>query len=176
MKLPYGNADFHRLITHGFTYVDRTRYVREVEELGENLLLVRPRRFGKSLWLSTLANWYDLRNAGEHRLLFAERDAERDRFRPASAHNYFVLNWNFSTVGTRGTRGPDIVDQLGRDLDDYVLATLEQFLSEYEDYLPPGVALARTPIRSLMRVLTAVRKTDYRLMLLIDEYDNFAND
>ncbi len=176
MKLPYGNADFHRLITHGFTYVDRTRYIREVEELGESLLFVRPRRFGKSLWLSTLANWYDLRTASEHQQLFGGRDAERDEHRPASAHNYFVLNWNFSNVGTRGSSGPDNVDQLVRDIDDYVLGTLEQFLSEYEDYLQPGVALARTPIRSLMRVLTAVRKTDYRLMLLIDEYDNFAND
>ncbi len=176
MKLPYGNADFHRLITHGFTYVDRTRYIREVEELGESLLFVRPRRFGKSLWLSTLANWYDLRTAGEHQRLFGGRDAERDEHRPASAHNYFVLNWNFSNVGTRGTRGPGSVDRLARDLDDYVLATLAAFALRYRDHLPLPVDLEGSPIRALTMLLAVIRESDHPLMLLIDEYDNFAND
>ncbi|MCP4658965.1 MAG: AAA family ATPase, partial [bacterium] len=176
MKLPYGNADFHRLITHGFAYVDRTRYIRQIEELGEQLLFVRPRRFGKSLWLNTLANWYDLRTAGEHEQLFGGRAADRDEHRPSSAHNYFVLNWNFSAVGTRGTRGPDSVDQLVRDLDDYVLGTIEAFISDYEDHLPPGVTVDGSPIRTLTRLLAAIRKARHPLLLLIDEYDNFAND
>ncbi len=66
MKLPYGVADFHSLRRDGELYVDRTRYVRTLEELGRALLFLRPRRFGKSLWLSVLANYYDLRTAGEH--------------------------------------------------------------------------------------------------------------
>jgi hypothetical protein len=176
MKLPYGNADYHRLITHGFAYVDRTRYIREVEELGENLLFVRPRRFGKSLWLSTLANWYDLRTADEHEALFGGRDAEKDEHRPATAHNYFVLNWNFSNVGTRGTRGPGNVDQLARDLDDYVLATLAAFVLRYRDHLPMPVDVEGSPIRVLTMLLAVIRESDHPLMLLIDEYDNFAND
>jgi len=53
---PYGLADYRTLIRDGFVYLDRTQHIREIEDLGRHLLFVRPRRFGKSLWLSTLAN------------------------------------------------------------------------------------------------------------------------
>jgi hypothetical protein len=71
MKLPYGVADFYSLRTEGQLYVDRTDRIRTLEELGKALLFLRPRRFGKSLWLSVLANYYDLRTAAEHESLFA---------------------------------------------------------------------------------------------------------
>ncbi len=70
MKIPYGVADFHRLRTRGQVYVDRTNRIPVIEELDDSLLFLRPRRFGKSLWLSTLANYYDLRTAAEHEVLF----------------------------------------------------------------------------------------------------------
>ncbi len=70
MKIPYGVADFHGLRTEGQVYVDRTDRIRTLEELGKALLFLRPRRFGKSLWLSVLANYYDLRTAEEHEVLF----------------------------------------------------------------------------------------------------------
>ena len=63
MKFPYGLADFTALIRGDYLYVDRTGYIRTFEEMGRSLLFVRPRRFGKSLWLHTLAAWYDVRNA-----------------------------------------------------------------------------------------------------------------
>ena len=66
MKIPYGVADFYRLRTRGQVYVDRTDRIATVEDLGDSLLFLRPRRFGKSLWLSTLACYYDLRLADEH--------------------------------------------------------------------------------------------------------------
>ncbi len=70
MKIPYGVADFYSLRTEESLYVDRTDRIAEVEDLGKALLFLRPRRFGKSLWLSTLATYYDLRHAGEHDRLF----------------------------------------------------------------------------------------------------------
>ncbi len=54
MKIPYGVADFERMRTGGYAYVDRTAYIREIEELADVILFVRPRRFSKSLWLRTL--------------------------------------------------------------------------------------------------------------------------
>jgi hypothetical protein len=50
MKLPYGVADFYRIRTRGQTYVDRTDRIATVENLGDSLLFLRPRRFGKTLW------------------------------------------------------------------------------------------------------------------------------
>ncbi|RMH52354.1 MAG: AAA family ATPase, partial [Zetaproteobacteria bacterium] len=63
MKFPYGIHDFQRLIEGGYFYVDRTAAIRDIEEAGDQLLFLRPRRFGKSLLLSMLENYYDLAKA-----------------------------------------------------------------------------------------------------------------
>ncbi|MCP4593212.1 MAG: AAA family ATPase [bacterium] len=65
IKIPYGLADYRSLINGGYLYVDRTAYIRRVEEFGLALLLIRPRRFGKSLFQQTLRCYYDLRLAEE---------------------------------------------------------------------------------------------------------------
>jgi hypothetical protein len=100
LELPYGIADFSRIIKSGRTYVDRTSHIRDVESLGENLLFIRPRRFGKSLWLQTLAAYYDLRTADEHEELFGRLAIGRDP--TPQAHRYFVLQWDFSWISPSG--------------------------------------------------------------------------
>jgi hypothetical protein len=59
MKFPYGLSDFKTIVTEGYLYCDRTDYLPLLEQ-GRYLLFLRPRRFGKSLLLSMLANYYDL--------------------------------------------------------------------------------------------------------------------
>jgi len=97
MKLPYGIADFYRLRDEGYLYVDRTVHIRTVEELGPSLLFLRPRRFGKSLWLRTLACYYDLRTAPEHGRIFGDL-AVGGEAATELAHRYFVLVWDFSDL------------------------------------------------------------------------------
>jgi len=174
MKFPYGLADFPSLIRDGYVYVDRTRYIRTLEEMGRSLLLVRPRRFGKSLWLQTLAAWYDLKNAERHEELFGHLDAGRDG--PPSAHRFFVLAWNFSKVPTPASGLVESVEEVGERLEDYVMGSLQAFLVRYADHLPASFTLEERPIRSLTKLLSVIRETPYRLCLLIDEYDNFANE
>lgn len=65
MKFPYGISDFHKIVTKDYFYIDRTDRVRAIEDAGDYLLFLRPRRFGKSLWLSTLENYYDVAKANE---------------------------------------------------------------------------------------------------------------
>ena len=72
IKFPYGNSDFHAIRTSGKLYLDRTHHIPLLEQAGEQLVFLRPRRFGKSLWLSTLANYYDLNRAGEFAALFGD--------------------------------------------------------------------------------------------------------
>ena len=183
MKLPYGLADFPTLIRDGFTYVDRTPYLRTLEDIGRALLFVRPRRFGKSLWLSTLATWWDLRFADDHERLFGHlavgrgaKDGSTADGKTAQAHRYFVLRWNFSAIGTRGERGARSARELGKRLDEYLLGTLEAFQIRYADHLPRTVTIEQDPIRTLTKLLAVLEDTPYRLCLLIDEYDNFANE
>ncbi len=63
IHFPYGIADFRRIRRDGMVYVDRTAHLRNLEALGSILVFLRPRRFGKSLWLQTLATYYVLRYA-----------------------------------------------------------------------------------------------------------------
>ena len=65
MKFPYGISDFRQVIGEGYYFVDRSDHIRILEEIGKQLLFLRPRRFGKSLLLSMLENYYDVARAGE---------------------------------------------------------------------------------------------------------------
>lgn len=61
MKYPTGIQDFAEVINGGYTYVDKTRYIRLLEDMGKYYFLSRPRRFGKSLFLSTLEKYFEAR-------------------------------------------------------------------------------------------------------------------
>ncbi len=175
MRIPYGVADFYSLRTEGQVYVDRTDRIAVAEELGKRLLFLRPRRFGKSLWLSTLATYYDLRRAGDHAELFGDLAIGS---RPTLlAHRYFVLDWDFSDIDPDPPLGEGSrIRRLGAEIHRYVLSSLEFFLSRYRDHLPVDIELTDDAFTSLNRVLAAIEQTPYRLYLLIDEYDNFANE
>ena len=70
-KLPYAIANFLTIREENYLYVDRTAYIRQLEDLsGWGLLFVRPRRFGKSLWLNVLSRYYDVALAGRFEELF----------------------------------------------------------------------------------------------------------
>ena len=169
IEFPYGIADFRRIRRQGRIYVDRTAYIRDVERLGDVLVFLRPRRFGKSLWLQTLANYYDLRRKGEFDELFGGLDIARE---PTALRNsYFVLQWNFSTVSASGD-----VARIADSLREHVSARVRAFVSDYRDHLRDPVTTEAEPAVVLSSLLSAVRQTPYKLYLLIDEYDNFVND
>jgi len=65
LKFPYGRRDFYELITENYLYLDRTHHIPFIENWGKELIFLRPRRFGKSLWLSTLMNYYDVTKADD---------------------------------------------------------------------------------------------------------------
>ncbi len=94
MRFPYGIADFRKMREENYFYVDRTDRIAQIEEAGSQLLFLRPRRFGKSLWLSTLENYYDLARADDFERLFGGLKIGQN---PTSRHNrYFVMRWDFS--------------------------------------------------------------------------------
>ncbi|MCI5146927.1 MAG: AAA family ATPase, partial [Candidatus Electrothrix sp. AR3] len=61
MKIPYGLSNFKDVISEGYLYIDKTAYIETLEQEGKFNILLRPRRFGKSLFLSTLWHYYDIR-------------------------------------------------------------------------------------------------------------------
>ena len=181
MKIPYGIADFYALRTEGYLYVDRTDRIRTVEELGKALLFLRPRRFGKSLWLRTLACYYDLRLADEHQRLFGGLAAGGEAATPL-AHRYFVMAWDFSDIDPdpppRGVNAAvsSRVERLGNEIHGYLNGSVKSFVSDYGAHLPRPIEIEVDAFRTLGNLLAVLRQTPYRLYLLVDEYDNFANE
>ena len=172
IQFPYGIADFRRIRRDGMVYVDRTAHIRSLENLGSNLVFLRPRRFGKSLWIQTLATYYDLRYADAFEDIFGGLDIASGPQGPTPLRNrFFVLQWNFSRVTPRGS-----VETIAQSLEDHVRSRAKVFVSEYREYLDEPVDTDAKASTILDSLLNAVRKTPYRLYLLIDEYDNFVNE
>ncbi len=96
MKFSYGICNFYDVITENYFYIDRTDKIPLLEDAGKYLLFLRPRRFGKSLLLSMLENYYDVAFAAQFEQLFGSLSIGGN---PTPKHNqYFVMNWDFSAV------------------------------------------------------------------------------
>nr|VFJ42279.1 MAG: Predicted AAA-ATPase [Candidatus Kentron sp. FW] len=171
MKFPYGISDFDSLISEKYHYVDRTDHIPLLEEAGKQLLFLRPRRFGKSLLLSMLENYYDINKAQRFEELFGKLAIGKD---PTPEHNrYFVLKWDFSVVSAAGDS-----EEIKRSLYDYLNIRISAFSDYYRERLseyPIGIN-DRNALASFQSLLNAIQQTGHPLYLLIDEYDNFANE
>ncbi|MBK1619896.1 AAA family ATPase [Lamprobacter modestohalophilus] len=170
MKFPYGTADFHKIISEGYYYADRTERIRTLENVGDQVLFLRPRRFGKTAWLTTLENYYDLARAEEFDTLFGELAIGQA---PTERHNqYFVLRWDFSMVDASGS-----LAEIRQALHNHINAQVADFGVRYRKQL--GVDLRYHPsdgLVALRAAVSAARAQGHDLYLLIDEYDNFANE
>lgn len=79
--LPDGISDFKTLIENNYYYVDKTPFIREVgKNIGKSLLFTRPRRFGKTLNMSMLKYFFDVREAEENRKLFKDLEIENSSY------------------------------------------------------------------------------------------------
>ncbi|MFZ4791362.1 MAG: AAA family ATPase [Candidatus Competibacteraceae bacterium] len=170
MHFPYGIADFRKIREGGYFYVDRTDRIPLIENAGSQLIFLRPRRFGKSLWLSTLENYYDLARADDFERLFGGLKIGQN---PTSLHNrYFILKLNFSVVNPDGNHAA-IRGALFR----YINQRIHDLAVRYPEWLGQRVEIEPDDaITSLQSLLTAVSQTPHKLYVLIDEYDNFANE
>lgn len=170
MKFPYGMCDFQRIITGNYFYADRTDRIPMLEEAGEQLLFLRPRRFGKSLLLSMLENYYDLNRAEKFERMFGHLAIGRE---PTESHNsYCVLKWDFSAVSPQGSAA-----EIKQNLYDYLNNRIEFFALYYQDILSTKIRInPDNALSSFQSLLNSVQVSGHPLYLLIDEYDNVANE
>ncbi|WPL19550.1 putative AAA-ATPase [Thiorhodovibrio winogradskyi] len=176
MKFPYGTADFHAIRNEGYYYADHTACIRALEDTGKQLLFLRPRRFGKTAWLTTLENYYDLARADEFDALFGALTIGQN---PTVRRNrYFVLRWDFSMVDASGN-----LAEIRQALHDHLNNQVKGFFLHYAKHLgaialdSPGFGLSKdNGLIALVSAVNAARAQGHDLYLLIDEYDNFANE
>lgn len=170
LKFPYGISDFQEIITQGYFYVDRTALIQQLESVGKQILFLRPRRFGKTLLLSLLENYYDINRTEQFESLFGGLAIGKT---PTTLHNhYLILRLDFSTVEGKGD-----YQQIRRSLFDHINTQITNFLRNYQSLLQYQVNIdSDNALASLADLASAVSQTPYRIYLLIDEYDNFANE
>jgi hypothetical protein len=170
MKFPYGICDFYKIITQNYFYIDRTDRIPTLEQAGEQLLFLRPRRFGKSLLLSMLENYYDLAKAEEFEQLFGHLKIGAH---PTPKHNhYLVMKWDFSMVESQGE-----AQRIRHSIHAHINNAIIRFGDYYASLLPRQIIInADNALSSFESLLTSIQATSYKLYLLIDEYDNFANE
>jgi hypothetical protein len=170
MKFPYGISDFKEIISQNYLYCDRTHLIPLIENTGKSVLFLRPRRFGKSLVLSMLENYYDINKKDQFEKLFGHLHIGQN---PTPMHNkYFILKLDFSCIGAFGS-----TKELQKFLMEYVNERIKKFSIDYKHLITQAIEINPTnAIASIESLLSAVSHLETSIYLLIDEYDNFANE
>ncbi len=169
-RVPYGVSDFYLVRRDDMYYVDKTMFLPKLEDENNNLFFIRPRRFGKSIFLSMLHAYYDLRYKDEFDKLFGNLWIGQH---PTPLRNKFqVLHLDFSQVGGN-------IDRLEEKFDFYLAVQLDSFMRVYSDFYDEKTAAkveeAKDATGKLAIITTAAATKNYPLYLIIDEYDNFTN-
>ena len=98
-KLPYGISNYEELIEDGYYYIDKTMFIEKSENLSEKrTMFLRPRKFGKTLFTSTLENYYDIKKIDKFEKLF--KDTYIGKNPTKQKNKYHILKFNFSGIDT----------------------------------------------------------------------------
>ncbi len=169
-QIPYGVTDFVEIRKEDKYYVDKTGYISKLEVAGNYLMFLRPRRFGKSLFLSMLSAYYDVWYRDQFDELFSGLSIYDE---PTPKRNsYLVMKLNFSTID------PD-PRNVNKSFNDYLLGEVKAFVKKYIALMP------RTKYEDFEKFDSSysafnwlskeVQLAGQKMYLIIDEYDNFAN-
>lgn len=169
-KIPYGISDYAEIIKSNFYYVDKTHFIEQVEAAPRFLFLIRPRRFGKSLWLNLMKTYYDVLEASKFDFYF---DKTYIGQHPTDERNsYLILSFNFSGVN------PDL-KELKLSFENHCSKSFDNFIASYQSLLGEEF-IANYPKHDLAEskleyISNGCQKKGLSIYLFIDEYDNFTN-
>ena len=168
--IPYGMSNFTDVMEQNCYYVDKTMYLPLLEDQARYLIFIRPRRFGKSLFLDMLRSYYDLSRKDDFQKLFG--DLWIGKHPTPLQGKYQMLYLDFSKIGGS-------IDELPRNFDAYSTVQLDEFLNRYQEYYDDEFVArflaAEKGLDKLHMLDARARRLGYPLYLIIDEYDNFTN-
>lgn len=169
-QIPYGVSDFRSVRERGLYYVDKTMYLPMLEGQSDTLIFIRPRRFGKSLFINMMRLYYDKLEAGNFDKLFGDLYIGQH---PTPLRNrYQVLYLDFSQIGGG-------IDELYAQCDTYLSVCLDGFVrkyaDDYPDYFIDEYFKDTNANTKLVHITRMAKELQIPLYLIIDEYDNFTN-
>ena len=168
-KLPYGISNYEELIEDGYYYVDKTMYIEKLENLAEKrIIFLRPRKFGKTLFTSTLENYYDLKKVDKFEKLYANTYIGKN---PTKLKNsYYILKFNFSGIDTTNE------ETTIKGFKNEVASSIKLFVEKYGlDFYINNEDEAENILDNLIKAFN-IQKAEEKIYVIIDEYDHFANE
>ena len=169
-QIPYGVSDFRSVRDRDLYYVDKTMYLPILEGQSDTLIFIRPRRFGKSLFINMMRLYYDKLEAENFEKLFGDLYIGQH---PTPLRNkYQVLYLDFSQIGGG-------IDELYAQCDTYLSVCLDGFVrkyaDDYPDYFIDEYFKDTNANTRLVHITRIAKELQIPLYLIIDEYDNFTN-
>ena len=166
-RIPYGVSDFMDIIQRNQYYVDKTMYLPMLEDEADALFFIRPRRFGKSLFISMMQAYYDIGMRDRFQELFGNLWIGSH---PTEYQGQFqILYLDFSKIGGD-------ITELKENFNTYCNDCIDNFIEKYQEYYPERVVekvlKAETAARKLNLIGIASEKEKSPLYLIVDEYDN----
>lgn len=170
-KIPYGMTDFERIILENYYYVDKTQYIAKVEKVTSFFFFVRPRRFGKSLFLNMLGLYYDINQKDKFEKIFGNLYIGKH---PTPDRNkYLVLTLNFSSVAAN-------MDRLEEAFNTYCKIVMDGFAERNAHLLGKEAVEKLRELKTgdalLGSLCQSAQNKGQKIYLILDEYDNFANN
>ena len=169
-RIPYGMQNFEDIIERDCYYVDKTPFIEQIEESNMYFFYIRPRRFGKSLTLSMLENYYDINKKDKFDEIFGKLYIGQN---PTPEHStYLIIHLNFAEVAAG-------LDDYKDGLDNHCRLVFNFFCDIYAHILPAGTkeGLQQEPdaVSKLRFLCQKCQEVGKKIYLFIDEYDNFTN-
>ena len=176
-KIPIGVENFKEIISNDFYYIDKTKSIEDILNDGSKVkLFTRPRRFGKTLNMSTLKYFFDIQNADENRKLFNGLDIEKSEYFSEQGKYPVIF---ISMKGIKATTWEETKKDIALLVLDlfsnfrYLLDDLNDFdLPRFKKYLLSDIDISE--LKNSLTFLTKIlyQKYEKEVILLIDEYDN----
>ena len=168
-KLPYGISDYERIVENDYYYIDKTMYIEKLENLAEPyIMFLRPRKFGKTLFTSTIENYYDINKKEKFQKLFGETYIGKN---PTKLKNsYYIIRFNFSRIDTTNE------ESTIKGFKEKVMSSIKMFIEKYElDFYINPEDEPENILNNLIKAFN-IQKADKKIYVIIDEYDHFANE
>ena len=168
-KSPYGISNYQELIEDNYYYVDKTQYIEQLENLVEKrIIFLRPRKFGKTLFTSTLENYYDIKKANKFEQLY--KDTYIGKHPTKLKNSYHILRFNFSGIDTINT------ETTMKGFKSKVIASIKVFVEKYElDFYINEEEEVENILDNLIKAF-GMQRAEEKIYVIIDEYDHFANE
>ena len=170
-KIIYGESNFKKIkINNDYFYIDKTQYIEKLENINESFLIfLRPRRFGKSLFLSTLQYYYDENAKDEFEAMFA--DTYIGKHPTPLKNSYRILFFEFSGINIDAG-----VEEIYKGFTLNIKMAISRYFNTYgyEKHLEE-LKQIQSPTEAIKFFFTIVIVNNDKIYLLIDEYDQFAN-